>query len=79
MSTKKRMKNPMGAFKRCPACKSEKVHAVLDEVICLDCDWDSIAAHIEAGGMEYGPFAVTKNDHKEIDQTPADGSLSLTA
>ncbi len=65
MGKRKQVRSTFDAFKRCPACRSDKIHPVLDEVICLNCPWDSIAAHIEAGGMEYGPFAIYKNEHKE--------------
>lgn len=47
----RRTRRPVNVFKACPACKGELLEAGID-VLCVDCDWMSAEAHVEAGGTE---------------------------
>ena len=41
-----KIKSPIDAFKKCPACGSNEIEPLTDDsVFCQRCDWDSIEIH----------------------------------
>ncbi len=76
-----RPRKPNEVFKRCPVCGSVDVCEVAEEVVCLDCSWDSAAAHVDVGGMDYGPFSLPKKteEHGGDETQTISATLSLIA
>ena len=49
---KKRARKACEVFKKCPACHSENVAVIEEEVFCGQCAWNSIEASVNAGCMD---------------------------
>ena len=49
---KEKFRDPARNIHHCPACKSKELLRLNVDLICLDCDWDSIEAYVWAGGMD---------------------------
>lgn len=48
-----KVKKPSEAFTKCPSCFGRRLLIVGIDVICSSCDWNSIEAFAEAGGLDY--------------------------
>ncbi len=48
---RKLIRRPVDVFHACPRCKGEVLKLAVD-VLCVDCDWTSVEAYVEAGGMD---------------------------
>lgn len=60
MCKKSKVKNPIDAFPKCPAClQSFLMHQGI-HVFCKFCGWDSIQAYADAGG--YDPDSTESKD-----------------
>lgn len=49
---KSKTKNPIQTFHQCPCCKSTDLITIEIDVLCTQCSWDSLEAHIEAGALD---------------------------
>lgn len=59
MSLTKKRKIPSHVFTQCPNCTSKHLIHVLEDCVCGECDWLSVKAHVDSGGMDAGPFSVS--------------------
>jgi hypothetical protein len=57
-------------FKSCPACKSKILLCVDDEVVCANCDWDSIRLSVWAGRYDHAirkaTWEIVAGDKDEV-------------
>lgn len=49
---KSKNKNPNQTFHQCPCCGSKDLVTVEIDVLCTECSWDSLEAHISAGALD---------------------------
>lgn len=69
---------PCDVYKRCPICKTDKIFTVDVEVICLKCNWDSIATHVAMGGMDwYFKSRPTKSQKSKQNNGHADTTINF--
>ena len=47
-----KIKRPIDAFSKCPACFGQVLRHVGIHVFCKFCGWDSIQAYSDAGGYD---------------------------
>jgi len=50
---KSKIKNPIQTFYQCPCCKSKDLITIETDVLCTECSWDSLEAHINAGALDH--------------------------
>ena len=52
MKRKRAFVNPAQAISHCPSCKCRDLIRLEIDVLCARCDWTSLEAYVEAGGMD---------------------------
>ncbi len=47
VNAKSAVRTPVEVFKTCPDCQSPRLIPVSSDVLCADCDWDSIELYAD--------------------------------
>ena len=45
------LRRPSQVYQQCPACKTKNLIRMDIDVLCAECDWNSIESFVDAGGM----------------------------
>lgn len=56
-------------FKRCPSCGDHNLIKVAPEVLCLECDWNSIEWSVSRGSMDNIFFAAQEHGRSQSNYT----------
>ena len=49
---KSKSKNPNQIISQCPCCGSKDLITIEVDVLCTNCSWDSLEAHVYAGALD---------------------------
>ncbi len=56
-------------FKRCPSCGDHNLLKVAPEVLCLECDWNSIEWSVSCGSMDNIFLAAQEHGARQSNYT----------
>lgn len=77
-SKSKKVRHPSKTYTQCPCCKSQSLIRLNVDALCADCDWTSIDAYIDSGGMD-NLFAAHRDHFDEADERSSETSnLNIT-
>lgn len=77
-SKSKKARHPSKTYTQCPCCKSQSLIRLNVDALCADCDWTSIDAYVDSGGMD-NLFAAHRDHFDEGDeQSPETSDLNVT-
>lgn len=48
----KQVRHPSKTYTQCPCCKSPNLIRLEVDALCANCDWTSVAAFVDSGGMD---------------------------
>lgn len=67
-SKSKQVRHPSKTYTQCPCCKSPNLIRLEVDALCADCDWTSVAAFVDSGGMD-NIFAAHRDHFIVVDDS----------
>ncbi len=72
-SKSKQVRHPSKTYTQCPCCKSQNLIRLKVDALCADCDWTSISAYVDSGGMD-NLFSAYRDHFDDAGESPPETS-----